>query len=161
MMPKWSMTQKAGMIRLNRDCKPRKMRPENSRAMKNRLVISRKAGPQRQTRKKFSIPGRVHFTPTIAKAAVEVLEHAGYQVRIPRQTLCCGLPLYDYGMLDKAKGLLRQILASLCQSIRDGIPIVGLEPSCMTVFRDELTNLLYGDEDAKRLSQQSCSCMTK
>ena len=96
-----------------------------------------------------------HFTPAVAKAAVEVLEHAGYQVRVPRQSLCCGRPLYDYGMLDTAKGLLRQTLTSLRQPIRDGIPIVGLEPSCMTVFRDELTNLLYGDEDAKRLSQQS------
>jgi FAD/FMN-containing dehydrogenase/Fe-S oxidoreductase len=96
-----------------------------------------------------------HFTPAVAKAAVEVLEHAGYQVRVPRQSLCCGRPLYDYGMLDTAKDLLRETLACLRQPIRDGIPIVGLEPSCMTVFRDELTNLLYGDEDAKRLKEQS------
>jgi FAD/FMN-containing dehydrogenase/Fe-S oxidoreductase len=96
-----------------------------------------------------------HFTPAVAKAAVEVLEHAGYQVQVPQQSLCCGRPLYDYGMLDTAKSLLRETLASLRQQIRDGIPVVGLEPSCMTVFRDELTNLLYGDEDAKRLSQQS------
>src|SRR5438270_8430076 len=96
-----------------------------------------------------------HFTPAVAKAAVEVLEHAGYQVRVPRQSLCCGRPLYDYGMLDTAKGLLRQILETLREPIRNGVPIVGLEPSCMTVFRDELPNLLYGDEDAKRLNQQS------
>ena len=96
-----------------------------------------------------------HFTPAVAKAAVDVLEHAGYQVRVPRQSLCCGRPLYDYGMLDTAKRLLRQTLSSLRQPIRDGVPIVGLEPSCMSVFRDELTNLLYGDEDGKRLSQQS------
>ncbi len=51
-----------------------------------------------------------HFTPAVAKAAVEVLEHAGYQVRVPQQSLCCGRPLYDYGMLDTAKGLLRQTL---------------------------------------------------
>jgi Fe-S oxidoreductase len=96
-----------------------------------------------------------HFTPSIAKAAVEVLEHAGYRVRVPRQSLCCGRPLYDYGMLDTAKSLLRQTLHSLREPIRAGTPIVGLEPSCMTVFRDELTNLLEGDEDAKRLSAQS------
>ena len=47
-----------------------------------------------------------HFTPAVAKAAVEVLEHAGYQVRVPSQSLCCGRPLYDYGMLDTAKALL-------------------------------------------------------
>jgi len=96
-----------------------------------------------------------HFTPAVAKAAVEVLEDAGFQVRVPRQSLCCGRPLYDYGMLDTAKGLLGQILLSLRPSIRYGIPIVGLEPSCMTVFREELPNLMYGDEDAKRLQSQS------
>lgn len=96
-----------------------------------------------------------HFTPAVAKAAVEVLEHAGFQVRVPRASLCCGRPLYDYGMLDTAKGLLRDILNTLRQPIRDGVPIVGLEPSCMTVFREELTNLLYGDEDANRLGEQT------
>jgi len=96
-----------------------------------------------------------HFTPSVARAAVDVLEHAGYQVLVPSQNLCCGRPLYDYGMLDAAKGLLGQILSSLREPIRNGIPVVGLEPSCMTVFRDELTNLLYGNEDAKRLRGQS------
>src|SRR4051812_28670594 len=96
-----------------------------------------------------------HFTPAVAEAAVEVLEHAGYEVRIPSRSLCCGRPLYDYGMLDTAKRLLRETLDTLREPIRDGIPIVGLEPSCMTVFRDELVNLLYGDEDAKRLSSQT------
>jgi Fe-S oxidoreductase len=96
-----------------------------------------------------------HFTPGVAKAGVEVLEHAGYQVVVPAQSLCCGRPLYDYGMLDTAKGLLNQIIDTLRAPIRAGVPIVGLEPSCMTVFRDELINLLYGDEDAKRLSCQT------
>jgi len=96
-----------------------------------------------------------HFTPAVAKAAVEVLEHAGYQVLVPKKSLCCGRPLYDYGMLDAAKALLIEILETLREPIRQGIPIVGLEPSCMTVFRDELINLLYGDEDAKRLSSQT------
>jgi FAD/FMN-containing dehydrogenase/Fe-S oxidoreductase len=96
-----------------------------------------------------------HFTPAVAQAAVEVLEHAGYQVLVPRGALCCGRPLYDYGMLDSAKSLLRQILKELREPIREGVPIVGLEPSCVSVFRDELVNLLYGDEDAKRLSGQT------
>ena len=96
-----------------------------------------------------------HFTPAVAKAAVDVLEHAGFRVRVPRQSLCCGRPLYDYGMLDTAKKLLKQIVDTLRRPIRMGIPIVALEPSCTTVFRDELTNLLADDEDAKRLSSQS------
>jgi FAD/FMN-containing dehydrogenase/Fe-S oxidoreductase len=96
-----------------------------------------------------------HFAPQVAKAAVDVLEHAGYQVHIPRRTLCCGRPLYDYGMLDTATTLLHDTLDALREPIRDGVPVVGLEPSCTTVFRDELTNLLHGDEDAARLSKQT------
>ncbi len=96
-----------------------------------------------------------HFTPRVMQAAVEVLEDAGFQVRVPRQSLCCGRPLYDFGMLDTAKRLLHQILAELRPAIRAGVPIVGLEPSCVSVFRDELTNLIYGDEDAKRLQSQT------
>jgi FAD/FMN-containing dehydrogenase/Fe-S oxidoreductase len=95
-----------------------------------------------------------HFTPNVAKAAVEVLEHAGYRVRVPAASLCCGRPLYDYGMLDTAKSLLVEILSTLRDPIRSGIPIVGLEPSCVSVFRDELTNLFPNDEDAKRLHNQ-------
>ncbi len=96
-----------------------------------------------------------HFTPKVAVAAVEALEHAGFDVMVPAQNLCCGRPLYDYGMLDHAKRLLKQILAALREPIRAGVPIVGLEPSCMTVFRDELVNFFPNDEDAKRLHKQS------
>jgi FAD/FMN-containing dehydrogenase/Fe-S oxidoreductase len=95
------------------------------------------------------------FEPEIAKAAVEVLEHAGFHVVVPRQSLCCGRPLYDFGMLVTAKRLLRQILASLREPIRAGVPIVGLEPSCVAVFRDELLGLFPHDLDAQRLSRQT------
>ena len=80
---------------------------------------------------------------------------AGYEVVVPRQALCCGRPLYDFGFLDTAKRLLRQILDALRDEIRAGTPIVGLEPSCVAVFRDELLNLFPNDEDARRLSQQT------
>jgi Fe-S oxidoreductase len=96
-----------------------------------------------------------HFTPSVAKAAVEVLEDAGYRVCVPRRHLCCGRPLYDYGMLDTAKGLLLETIDTLREPIRAGVPVVGLEPSCVTVFRDEMPNLLYGDEDAVRLQRQT------
>jgi Fe-S oxidoreductase len=96
-----------------------------------------------------------HFHPETAIAAVEVLESAGYQVEVPLQAICCGRPLYDYGMLNLAKHVLWQILVTLRQQIRDGIPIVGLEPSCVAVFRDELVNLFPHDEDARRLSKQT------
>jgi FAD/FMN-containing dehydrogenase/Fe-S oxidoreductase len=96
-----------------------------------------------------------HFTPAVAKAAVEVLESAGFHVRVPRQPLCCGRPLYDYGMLDTARGLLQDTVRALRDPLRSGVPVVGLEPSCISVFRDELTNLLHGDGDAERLAKQS------
>ena len=96
-----------------------------------------------------------HFHPETCRAAVEVLEAAGYQVMIPSVSLCCGRPLYDFGMLDTAKKLLRDILDALRPQIQAGMFLVGLEPSCIAVFRDELTNLFPNDEDAKRLRKQS------
>jgi Fe-S oxidoreductase len=95
-----------------------------------------------------------YFHPETAQAAVEVLEAAGYQVEVPQAALCCGRPLYDYGMLDQAKHYLERILQTFRTEIRAGTPIVALEPSCAAVFRDELRNLFPDDEDAKRLNQQ-------
>src|SRR6185437_8380922 len=96
-----------------------------------------------------------HFLPGTAKAAVAVLEAAGYRVIVPRARLCCGRPLYDYGMLNLARRQLEQIIAVLRPAIRAGVPVVGLEPSCVSVFRDELTNLMPDDEDALRLAAQT------
>ncbi|MBX6311739.1 MAG: FAD-binding oxidoreductase [Isosphaeraceae bacterium] len=96
-----------------------------------------------------------HFHPQTAIAAVEVLEAAGFQVVVPRASLCCGRPLYDFGMLHTAKRLLREILDTLRPEIEAGTPIVGLEPSCVAVFRDELRNLFPMDEDAKRFSSKT------
>lgn len=95
-----------------------------------------------------------HFTPGSAAAAAEVLQDAGCRVIVPRQHLCCGRSLYDFGMLDLAKHQLRQTIEALRPAIRAGIPVVGLEPSCISVFRDEMPNLLPDDEDAKRLAAQ-------
>jgi Fe-S oxidoreductase len=95
-----------------------------------------------------------HFHPETAQAAVEVLEAAGYQVTVPEQSLCCGRPLYDYGFLDLAEKLLRDILNTLRPQIEAGIPVIGLEPSCAAVFRDELRNLFPQDAGAKRLANQ-------
>ncbi|HET8721660.1 MAG TPA: FAD-linked oxidase C-terminal domain-containing protein, partial [Nitrospira sp.] len=96
-----------------------------------------------------------YFYPGTAKAAVEVLEAAGCRVVIPPRPLCCGRPLYDFGMLDLAKRQLRQILDALQHEITAGVPIVGLEPSCVAVFRDELPNLFPHDPAAKRLAGQT------
>jgi FAD/FMN-containing dehydrogenase/Fe-S oxidoreductase len=96
-----------------------------------------------------------HFYPEVGRAAVEVLEDAGFEVEIPRVSLCCGRPLYDFGMLDLAKRQLRQILDVLAPEIMAGVPVVGLEPSCAAVFRDELVSLFPDDGRAQRLSRQT------
>jgi len=96
-----------------------------------------------------------YFRPETAKAAAQVLRSAGFDVRLPRKILCCGRPLYDWGMLDRAKRLLLEILYVLEPEIERQIPIVVLEPSCAAVFRDELLNLFPKDDRAVRLSQQT------
>jgi Fe-S oxidoreductase len=96
-----------------------------------------------------------HFHPETLKAGVKVLESAGYKVVVPEVSLCCGRPLYDFGMLKQAKKQLRQILTMLEPQIQAGIPVVVLEPSCASVFRDELTNLFPDDQEAQRLKQQT------
>jgi Fe-S oxidoreductase/FAD/FMN-containing dehydrogenase len=95
-----------------------------------------------------------HFLPSTAKAAAEVLEAAGFDVVVPRNHLCCGRPLYDIGAIDRAKSLLLQIMDELLPEIEASTPIVVLEPSCASVFRDELTNLFPEDERAHALSKQ-------
>jgi FAD/FMN-containing dehydrogenase/Fe-S oxidoreductase len=96
-----------------------------------------------------------YFHPEVAIAATEVLEAAGFQVIVPQASLCCGRPLYDYGMLRLARRLLHQVLDALREEIRAGTPLISLEPSCNAVFRNELLNMLPHDEDAKRLARQT------
>jgi Fe-S oxidoreductase len=96
-----------------------------------------------------------HFEPHTAQAAVEVLEDAGFRVQVPAEPLCCGRPLYDYGLLDQAQQQLREILRVLGPSVEAGVPVVVLEPSCAAVFRDELVNLFPNDLDAQRLKLQT------
>jgi Fe-S oxidoreductase len=88
-------------------------------------------------------------------AAVEALEDAGFHVVIPHGHLCCGRPLYDYGMLDLAETYLRNVLSTLRDEIRAGTPVVGIEPSCVAVFKDELIKLWPMNQDAKRLAGQT------
>ncbi len=96
-----------------------------------------------------------YFHPQTARAAVEVLEDAGYQVIVPKRQICCGRPLYDYGLLDSAKRQLTLLLDDLRSLVREGVCVVGLEPSCLSVFKDEMQELLGHDLDALRLADQS------
>jgi FAD/FMN-containing dehydrogenase/Fe-S oxidoreductase len=96
-----------------------------------------------------------YLEPEVGMAAVDVLQAAGHRVVIPPVPLCCGRPLYDYGMVPLAKRFLRRTLDVLRPAIRAGIPVVGVEPSCLAVFRDELPNLFPDDQDARRLEGQA------
>jgi FAD/FMN-containing dehydrogenase/Fe-S oxidoreductase len=95
------------------------------------------------------------YRPEASRAALEVLTHAGFKVKVSQDHFCCGRPLYDFGMLDKARQYLERILRGLGPQIDAQLPIVVLEPSCASVFRDELRNLFPGDARADRLRCQT------
>src|SRR5688572_21236879 len=81
-----------------------------------------------------------HFRPQTALAAQRVMEQAGGAVELPAKHVCCGRPYYDYGMLDEAKRALEGVL----ETLPSDVPVVVLEPGCLSVFRDELKQLLPG-----------------
>jgi FAD/FMN-containing dehydrogenase/Fe-S oxidoreductase len=98
-----------------------------------------------------------HFHPEVATAAVAVLEHAGFDAVLPPTPLCCGRPLYDFGYLDLARARLQKTLdvvgAAMASGANAPIGVVGLEPGCMSVFKDELLKLFPNDPRAQRLSR--------
>lgn len=96
-----------------------------------------------------------HFTPEIAQAAADVLTQMGWHVVLPKNRLCCGRPLYDFGLLDRARELLTTILDDLGEDIAAGVPLVGLEPGCLSVFKDELLKQFPDHALATQLSAQT------
>jgi FAD/FMN-containing dehydrogenase/Fe-S oxidoreductase len=123
--------------------------------------------PQRRRDRRIPLPAEApevflwadtfnnYFHPAAMRAAHNVLTSAGFRVTLPTQHLCCGRPLYDFGMLDTAKDYLLKTLNALTAQLQAGTPIVVLEPSCASVFRDELTNLLPHDPRAQKLRDQT------
>ena len=96
-----------------------------------------------------------HFSPDVAQAAADVLTQLGWDVVLPKNRLCCGRPLYDFGLLERARELLVNVLDDLADDIAAGVPLVGLEPGCLSVFKDELLKQLPDHAQAKRLSAQT------
>src|SRR5579862_5276612 len=96
-----------------------------------------------------------HFHPETGRAAFHVLAHAGFELKVPQGPICCGRPLYDFGMLDDARKYLRRVLDVLKDEIQSGTPVIVLEPSCASVFRDELCNLFPSDPLADQLRRQT------
>jgi FAD/FMN-containing dehydrogenase/Fe-S oxidoreductase len=96
-----------------------------------------------------------YYHPKTLIAAETVLTEAGFAVQCPREHLCCGRPLYDFGFLDDARAYLRRVLDSVGSQIEDRIPFIFLEPSCASVFKDELLEFFPEDDRAKQLSEQT------
>ncbi|MFD6952384.1 MULTISPECIES: FAD-binding and (Fe-S)-binding domain-containing protein [unclassified Nocardiopsis] len=95
-----------------------------------------------------------NFHPAIGAAAVRVLEAAGFRVRVPPRTLCCGLTWISTGQLGVARRVLGRTVDALREDIRAGTPVIGLEPSCAAVFRSDAAELFPHDQDVERLRAQ-------
>lgn len=92
--------------------------------------------------------------PHIGRAAVRLLEAAGYEVIVPERLACCGRPLLSQGMLERARENAAYNVSQLAAHARAGIPIVGVEPSCILTVRDEYPDLVEG-EDARAVAEAS------
>ena len=95
-----------------------------------------------------------YYHPQSLQAAETVLGLAGFRVETPGGHICCGRPLYDFGLLSAARSYLAQVLRRMTPQIDAGLPFVFLEPSCASVFKDELLELFPSDPRARRLSEQ-------
>ncbi|MFP5250486.1 MAG: FAD-binding and (Fe-S)-binding domain-containing protein, partial [Acidobacteriota bacterium] len=93
-----------------------------------------------------------YYHPATLTAAETVLRQAGFAVEVPNGHICCGRPLYDFGFLDAARSYLVKVLDRMAPHIEAGTPMVFLEPSCASVFKDELLEFFPNDPRAKRLS---------
>ncbi|MCM0018956.1 MAG: FAD-binding protein [Tagaea sp.] len=94
------------------------------------------------------------FEPENARAAIRVLEAAGYKVHVPTardggRPLCCGRTFLSAGMVEEGRHEARRLVDAMLPFAARGVPIVGLEPSCLFALRDELASLLPGEDAAK------------
>ncbi|MEV5442682.1 FAD-binding and (Fe-S)-binding domain-containing protein [Streptomyces sp. NPDC052644] len=93
-----------------------------------------------------------HFTPSVGRAAVTVLEAAGVPVALPPGRVCCGLTYVSTGRLDRARTVMRRTLDALGPVLEAGAPLVVLEPSCAAALRTDLPELLPGDPRARAVA---------
>jgi FAD/FMN-containing dehydrogenase/Fe-S oxidoreductase len=95
------------------------------------------------------------FSPEIGRSAITVLEDAGYEVVLTRRQECCGLTWISTGQLDGARRLLQKSVDALTPFLEEGLPIVGLEPSCTAVLRSDLLELLPDDPRSKKIASNT------
>ena len=94
-----------------------------------------------------------YHEPENARAALAVLQAAGYRVHLPQpadggRPLCCGRSFLSAGLVEEARAEARRLLAAVKPYVTRGLPVVGLEPACLLSLRDELGALLPGAEGA-------------
>jgi len=95
------------------------------------------------------------YYPQIGKAAVKLLEAMGFEVILVTKRVCCGRPMLSKGLIKPARSCAKNNAELLSPYIRQGIPVIGTEPSCILTFRDEYPDLLPGNDDAKNLAENS------
>ena len=95
-----------------------------------------------------------YYHPNTLTAAETVLTEAGFTVGIPNGHICCGRPLYDFGFLDEARSYLSKVLDRMGHQIDEQMPVIFLEPSCASVFKDEMLEFFPDDARAQQLSRQ-------
>jgi Fe-S oxidoreductase len=88
--------------------------------------------------------------PEVGRAAVELLEAAGYEVLLAEK-VCCGRPMISKGLLEDARGQAEQNVRLLGRYAKDKIPVLGVEPSCLLTLRDEYLEMGQG-EAAERVA---------
>jgi FAD/FMN-containing dehydrogenase/Fe-S oxidoreductase len=125
-----------------------------------RELIGRSARAEEGDREVVLLPDTfsVWFEPQNLVAAEHVLRSAGYRVVVAAarrgRPLCCGRTYLASGMVDEARAEALRTLDVLGPFARRGVPIVGIEPSCLFGFQDEIPNIVAG-EDARAVAQQT------
>lgn len=93
-----------------------------------------------------------HYSPQLLQSTVNILKRCGFRVAIAKAHFCCGRPLYEYGLLEQAKKQSSALLDDFYPRLPENAEIIVLEPSCLSVFKDELLKLFPDDKRATKLS---------
>jgi glycerol-3-phosphate dehydrogenase subunit C len=121
--------------------------PRFARRTFQRRVRARPARPPSQRRVAFFHGcGTNYYEPRLGVMTVELLEHNGFWVNVPKQD-CCGLPLQSNGLFDDARGYVRRLAARLAPYARDGVDIVATSTSCSLMLKREAIEILGMGDD--------------
>lgn len=96
-----------------------------------------------------------YHEPDLGQAAVRVLEGMGHSVIVEARQACCGRPMISKGLLKRARASAQANLEQLGGYAQDGVPVIGLEPSCILTLRDEYLEFFPEDERASALAEHS------